>query len=109
VSGCSAPETRSRTASTYGQLAVLAQARRDYDEAARQYQRSLDINERLGNQADVAATCSQLGNLEEERGGSVATAVTWHVKALMIRLRLGVPQAVNNLRRLAAYRRELGA
>ena len=27
----------------------------------------------------------------------------------MIRLRLGVPQAVNNLRRLAAYRRELGA
>ena len=31
------------------------------------------------------------------------------MKALAIRLRLGVPQAVNNLRRLAAYRRELGA
>ena len=27
----------------------------------------------------------------------------------MIRLRVGVPQAVNNVRRLAAYRRELGA
>ena len=29
--------------------------------------------------------------------------------ALAIRLPLGVPQARNNLRRLAAYRRELGA
>ena len=51
----------------------------------------------------------QLGILERERGGSVAAAVTWHVKALAIRLRLGVPEAVIDLRRLAALRRELGA
>ena len=57
----------------------------------------------------MATTYSQLGNLEKERGGPMTAAVTWHVKALVIRLRLGVPQAVNNLRRLAAYRRELGA
>ena len=96
-------------ASSYHQLGALAHNRGDYDEAARQYQRSLDIEERIGDQAGMCTTCSQLGNLEEERGGSMTSAVTWHLKALMIRLRLGVPQAVNNLRSLAAYRRELGA
>ena len=30
------------------------------------------------------------------------------MKALAIRLRLGLPQAMNELRRLAAHRRELG-
>ena len=95
-------------ASSYHQLGTLAQARGDYDEAARQYQRSLDIKERLGDQPGMAITYSQLGNLEEERGGSITTAITWHVKALVIRLRLGLPQGGNNLRRLAAYRRLLG-
>ena len=97
------------TATSYGQLGVLARDRGDYDEAARQHQRALDIRERLGDQAGMAVTYSQLGNLEKERGGSITAAVTWHVKALVIRLRLGVPQAVNNLRRLGPYRRELGA
>jgi tetratricopeptide (TPR) repeat protein len=95
-------------AGTYHQLGMLAQDRGDYDEAARQYQRSLEISERLGNQASIATSFSQLGDLEVERGGSLAAAVTWHVRALVIRLRLGVPQARNNLRRVAAYRRELG-
>ena len=96
-------------ADSYHNLGILAQARGDYDEAARQYQRALDIDERLGSQAGMATSYSQLGNLEEERGDSLAAAVTWHARALVIRLRLGVPQAENNLRRLAAYRRELGA
>jgi len=95
-------------ASSYHQLGRLAQDRGDYDEAARQYQRCLDISERLGNQAVMATSYSQLGSLETERGGPVTTAVTWDVKALAIRLRLGIPQAMNNLRRLAAQRRELG-
>ena len=95
-------------ANSYGQLGVLAQARGDYDEAARQYQRALGTYERLGNQNGMAATYSQLGSLENERGGSITATVTWHVKALVIRLRLGVPQAVIDLRRLATYRRELG-
>ena len=51
-------------ASTYHQLGILAQDRGDYDEADRQYQRSLDIFERLGNQADMATSYSQLGILE---------------------------------------------
>jgi len=96
-------------ANGYSQLALLAQFRRDYDEAARQNQRALDIRERLGDQAGIATSYSQLGNLEKERGGSTTSAVKWHVEALVIRLRLGVPRAANNLRRLAAYRRELGA
>ena len=87
---------------------MLAHDRGDYDEAARQYQRSLDINERLGDQAGLATSYSQLGILETDRGGSTATAIAWHVKALVIRLHLGVPQARIDLRRLSALRRELG-
>ena len=93
---------------SYGQLGTLARARGDCDEAARQYQRSLDIHERLGNQAGMAAGYGQLGNLEKERDGSMTTAVTWHVKALVIKLSLGIPQAAANLHTLAGYRRELG-
>jgi hypothetical protein len=93
---------------SYHQLGTIAQDRGDYDEATRPYQRSLDISERLGDQADIATTCSQLGILEAERGGPEAVAIAWHVKALAIRLRLGVPQAVIDLRRLAVHRSGLG-
>ncbi len=96
-------------ATGYHNFGVLAQERGDYDEAARQYQHALDISERLGDQVGMANSYSQLGFLEGQRGDEVTAAVTWHVKALGIRLRLDVPQAVNNLRRLAAYRLEIGA
>ncbi len=56
----------------------------------------------------MADSYSQLGNLEKDRGSLVTAAVTWHVKALGIRLRLGIPKAWGNLRRLAEYRLELG-
>ena len=52
---------------------------------------------------------SQLGILGADRGGPVTVVIAWHVKALTIRLRLSVPQAVINLRHLAACRREPGA
>jgi tetratricopeptide (TPR) repeat protein len=96
-------------ATTYHQLGMLAQIRGDYDDAARRYQLSLDISERIGDQPSIATSYSQLGLLQKERGGSLTEAITWQVKALVIRLGLGVPQAMNNLRRLAAYRRELDA
>ena len=96
-------------ADSYHQLGILAQARGDYEEAGRQYQRSLDINEQLGNQAGMATSYSQIGSLVAERGGPVAEIVAWRIRALAIRLRIGVPQAVNNLRQLLPYRRELGA
>jgi hypothetical protein len=44
----------------------------------------------------------------KERGGQINTAVTWHVRALSIRLVLRTPHTASNLRRLAEYRRELG-
>ena len=96
-------------AGSYGQLGILAQDRGDYDEATRQYQRSLDIFERLGDQVGIATCYNNLGSLEKKRGGSITAAVTWHVRALAIRLRLGVPQAGADLRHLAAHRSELGA
>ena len=95
-------------ATAFHNLGVLANLRGDYDEADRQHRRALRIRERLGYQAGMAESYSQLGNLEERDGGSITSAVTWHVKALMIRLHLLVPQVVTNLRHLAAYRRELG-
>ena len=96
-------------ANSYGQLGILAQDRGDYEEAARQYQRSLDISERLGDQAGMATCYSQFGSLVAERGGPVTDIVTWHIRALAIRLRIGAPQAFNNLRQLLRYRREMGA
>ena len=90
------------------QLGILAQARGDYDEAVRQYQRALDTKERLGDQAGMATTYSQLGILEADRGGRAGQAISWPAQALVIRLRLGVPQAVIDLRRLAAYHDDLG-
>ena len=101
-------DDRGGIAAAYHNLGILAQERGDYDEAARQYQRSLDIFERLGEPVGIADIWSQLGSLEEERGGSITAIVTWHVKALGIRLSLRVPQARNNLRSLTARRRELG-
>jgi tetratricopeptide (TPR) repeat protein len=94
-------------ATSYHQLGILAQLRGDYAEAERQYRRSLDIEERLGNQAGMATSYSQLGILEAERGQH-EQSIEWHVQALAIRLRLGVPEAVNNLRRLEAHRTALG-
>jgi tetratricopeptide (TPR) repeat protein len=93
---------------TYGQLGNLARLRGDFDEGQRQYLRSLQISERLGGQAGMAISYSNLGTLEAERGGRTNSVVSWDLKALAIRLRLGVPEAIINLRRLAACRRELG-
>jgi tetratricopeptide (TPR) repeat protein len=95
-------------ADSYHNLGMLAQDRGDYDRAERHYQRSLDIHERLGDQAGMASSISQLGILEAERGAPPAAVITRHVTALAIRLRLGIPQVVIDLRCLAACREDLG-
>jgi len=51
-------------------------------------------------------SCVKIGTLEKNAGVPAAAAVTWQVKALAIRLRRGVREAVTDPRRLAAYRRE---
>jgi tetratricopeptide (TPR) repeat protein len=102
------PAASPRQAAWIHQRGLLAQARGDYDEAARHYQRSLDIKERLGNRAGMATSFSQLGILEVDRGGPAAAGIAWHVKALAIRLQLALRQAAIDLRRLAAFRSQLG-
>ena len=62
------PSDSPRQAAWIHQLGILAQLRGDYDEAARQYQRSLDILERLGDQAGMATSYHQLGMLAQDRG-----------------------------------------
>ena len=62
------PAGSPRRAAYIHQLGMLAQDRGDYEEAARQYQRSLDINERLGDQAGMATSYHQLGMLAQDRG-----------------------------------------
>jgi DNA-binding FadR family transcriptional regulator len=49
----------------------------------------------------------QLGVLEADRGNA-GRSIAWHMQALAIRLRLGVPQAADDLRRLEAHRAALG-
>ena len=94
-------------ATGYGQLGALAQDRGDYEEAERRYRQALDINERLGNQAGIATSYAALGNLSWERSLS-DKAIAWHVRALGIRLGIGAPQVLNNLRALSEYRDQLG-
>ena len=56
----------------------------------------------------MATTYSQMGVLARHRGGPADQSIALHMQALAIRLRLGVPEAVIDLRSLAEYRRELG-
>ena len=70
------------------QLGILAHDRGDYDEAARQYQRSLDIKERLGDQAGMASSYHQLGILAQDRG-DYDEAARQYQRSLDINERLG--------------------
>ena len=85
----------------------LAQNRGDYNTAETRYQQSLDIEERLGNQAGMASSHSQLGILRSAAGHREA-ALPDHLTALAIRLRLGVPQVRIDLRELQTAEDELG-
>ena len=70
------------------QLGILAQDRGDYNTAETRYQQSLDINERLGNQAGMATSYHQLGILAQLRG-DYNTAETRYQQSLDINERLG--------------------
>ena len=55
-------------AASYHQLGLLTQRQGDYEEARRQYQRSLAIREALGDQAGMASSYHQLGMLAQHQG-----------------------------------------
>jgi tetratricopeptide (TPR) repeat protein len=62
------PPDSDRAAAWIGQLGVIAQVRGDLSAAETHYQRSLDINERRGNQAEMAIAYQNLGVLAMNRG-----------------------------------------
>jgi tetratricopeptide (TPR) repeat protein len=101
------PTNHPRRPAWYHQLGILAQLRGDYVEAERRYRQSLQIFEELGDLAGIASSSSQFGLLCSEQGRS-ADAVGLHVRALSLRLRLGVPQAGFDVRALAGLRARLG-
>ena len=82
------PAESPRQANWIHQLGIIAQVRGDYEEAAGQYQRALDINERLGDQAGMAAGYHQLGMLAQVRG-DYEEAARQYQRALDINERLG--------------------
>jgi len=60
--------SKSRQATWYYQLGVLARARGDYNTAHTRYEQSLSIFEELGDRAGMANTYGQLGVLAQARG-----------------------------------------
>jgi tetratricopeptide (TPR) repeat protein len=91
----------------YHQLGILAHLRGDYDTAESRYLQSLEINERLGNQAVMASSWSQLGVLLTQMGNPTA-AVAHFLEALFIRLKLGSPDARTELHWLAEHQNAFG-
>ena len=55
-------------AKSYHHLGILARLRGDYDAAEPLYRRSLEMFERIGDQAGMAASYGQLGILAQDRG-----------------------------------------
>ena len=85
---------------------MLAQVRGDYDAAEPLYRRSLEIIERIGDQAGIATSYTALAGLSEGRG-TLDEAVAYRVGALAIRLKIGIATAAE-VQRLAGLRRRLG-
>ena len=101
------PTGSPRRAAHIHQLGMLAQKRGDYEEADRQYQRALDISERLGDQAGMATGYHQLGILAQHRG-DYEEADRQYQRALDISERLGdqagMASSYHQLGRLAQER-----
>ncbi len=101
-----------RAAAWTHQLGILAQDRGDLSEAETQYRRALDISERLGNQAGMAASYRPLGMLAHARG-DLSEADTQYRRSLDIDERLGnqagMATSISQLGILAAEREQLEA
>ena len=67
---------------------MLAQHRGDYDAAEPLYRRSLEIKERIGDQAGMATSYHQLGMLAQDRG-DYDTAEPLYRRSLEISERIG--------------------
>ncbi len=63
--------------------AMIAQERRDFDEAEKWYLKSLEITEKQGNEHGAASTYHQLGMIAQERR-DFDEAEKWYLKSLEI-------------------------
>jgi tetratricopeptide (TPR) repeat protein len=90
-------------------LGILAQDRGDYEIAEQRYTQALEIKERLGGEAGLAAGYHQLGTLAQARG-DYKTAEQRYTQALEIHERLGDQAGLGNgyyqLGILAQFRRD---
>ncbi len=95
-------------ATSFGNLGTMARVRGDYDGAEARYRQSLEIQERLGDLSGMAMAYSGLGELRTDRE-ELEAAIALHVTSLGLRLRVGVPEAANNLAKLNELRTRVGA
>jgi tetratricopeptide (TPR) repeat protein len=72
----------------YHQLGMVAQKRRRLDDAERWYQRSLTLEEELGNRPGMATSYHQLGRMAQDRG-RLDDAERWYQQSLAIKEDLG--------------------
>ena len=82
------PDGSADQADWLNRLGIVAHGRGDYDQAARLYQRALDIFKRLGDQARMAASYHNLGRAAQNRG-DYDQAARLYERALDIFKRLG--------------------
>jgi tetratricopeptide (TPR) repeat protein len=102
------PADSPRRAAWINQLGSLAQSRGDYAEAERQYQRSLEIFEQLGDQAHLAAIYHNLGTLAQDRG-DYAEAERQYQRSMDILNRLGdQPGMASTYAQLGMLAKDLG-
>ena len=82
------PTRDSHLATAYHQLGRVAEERGELDTAEQWYQRSLTIEEQLGNQPGMASSYHQLGMVAQDRG-ELDTAEQWYQRSLTIEEQLG--------------------
>ena len=122
------PAESPRRAAWIHNLGILAQDRGDYDEAARQCQRSLDISERLGDQAGMATSYGQLGilaylrgdydeaarqcqrslDIKERLGDQAGTAASYHQLGILAQNRGDYDEAARQYQRSLDIKERLG-
>ncbi|MBI3796026.1 MAG: CHAT domain-containing protein [Deltaproteobacteria bacterium] len=84
-------------ATTLHQLGMIAEERRQWEEAERWYRQSLAIAERIGNEHGQAGTLHQLGMIAEERGNPVE-AERFYQQAEALFVRLNDPHSLSIVR-----------
>jgi len=95
-------------AGAYHQLGMVAQERRDFDQAEKWYLKSLAISEKRGDEHGAARTYGQLGNAAKERR-DFDQAEKWYLKSLAISEKrgdeLGAARTYHQLGMVAQERR----